>query len=238
MAAKAALELASSVGVPSLSAASGEMFAHCSPAGAPTAGQPVGDGEYKAANTYNGADAVSESKKRHLVDMLSSANEMHRKLVALRSELRTRTEDAKAAHLLRASSLQQKAVALSQSRASIELATENKDWLVARLQEPFAANSIAVETASQADFAELLQRASQEQHARQLSTVDKDISWIRDFSHSPQVWEAMLKPVQAALASSTRRHEALMSMRKTMAELHSKRITQQKPEIMRAEDVP
>ncbi|GAQ79287.1 hypothetical protein KFL_000270470 [Klebsormidium nitens] len=152
------------------------------------------------------------------IRLLKEISDIQRTLVKLDVEVKTRQLEAETAHLTHLSELQMKADALKEATDALQSIIQNKDRLVAKLQQPYSVDSVPVETAFQADFQALLQQAASDCAA--LQSAAEDVRWMQAFNAEPDTWQEHLRSVPAALASCTRYSEALSSMREAINNVH------------------
>ncbi|GBG66301.1 hypothetical protein CBR_g58792 [Chara braunii] len=152
-----------------------------------------------------------------LIRLLTQLTVIQRALTNLQFELEGRRDDERIAHLTSTEELEKKAKALAKSTATLKAIIQNKDRIIARLQQPFSADSLPVETAYQKDFYELLMRAASD--CQYLRAAIEDVQWAQNYNEPPSSYSDLLRPIPAALASSVRYHDALLSMSQSMADV-------------------
>ncbi|BBN15411.1 HAUS augmin-like complex subunit 2 [Marchantia polymorpha subsp. ruderalis] len=152
-----------------------------------------------------------------LVRVLRELTTIQRNLVNLQVELQGRQEDERVAHLTHVGEIEKKMQALAKTTATLKDVIQNKDRIIARLQQPYSLDCIPVETEYQKQFSELLIKAAGDYGA--LSAAMGDLQWSSNFKDPPAVWGELLRPIPAALASCTRYSEALSAMREAVTEM-------------------
>ncbi|KAG6551001.1 hypothetical protein Mapa_007234 [Marchantia paleacea] len=152
-----------------------------------------------------------------LVRVLRELTTIQRNLVNLQVELQGRQEDERVAHLTHVGEIEKKTRALAKTTATLKDVIQNKDRIIARLQQPYSLDCIPVETEYQKQFSELLIKAAGDYGA--LSAAMGDFQWSNNFKDPPAVWGELLRPIPAALASCTRYSEALSAMREAVTEM-------------------
>ncbi|XP_022866821.1 AUGMIN subunit 2-like [Olea europaea var. sylvestris] len=99
---------------------------------------------------------------------------------------------------------------------------QNKDRIIARLQQPYSLDCIPVEAKYQKQFSEILMKAASDYGALTASVAD--FQWSQNFKEPPTVWGEMLRPIPVALASCTRFFEAMTVIRESFAKLQTLRV--------------
>ncbi|XP_008808574.1 AUGMIN subunit 2-like isoform X2 [Phoenix dactylifera] len=132
-------------------------------------------------------------------------------------------DDKNVAHLTHVSEMEKKCESLARITAILKDVIQNKDRIIARLQQPYSLDCIPVEAEYQKQFSELLLKAASDYGALTASVAD--FQWSQNFRESPSVWGEMLRPIPAALASCTRFFEAMSAMRESFATLQQLRVS-------------
>ncbi|KAK4357849.1 hypothetical protein RND71_023459 [Anisodus tanguticus] len=157
-----------------------------------------------------------------LIRVLKELTAVQRKIADLQVELQGRKEDKNVAHLTHVSEMEKKIETLQRITTILKDVIQNKDRIIARLQQPYSLDCIPVEAEYQKQFSELLMRAASDYGALTASVTD--FQWSQNFKEPPTVWGEMLRPIPVALASSTRFFEAMSAMRESIATLHTLRV--------------
>ncbi|XAR68129.1 hypothetical protein NMG60_11003151 [Bertholletia excelsa] len=157
-----------------------------------------------------------------LIRVLRELTTVQRKIANLQVELQGRKEDKNVAHLTHVSEMEKKIETLSRITAILKDVIQNKDRIIARLQQPYSLDCIPVEAEFQKQFSELLIRAASDSGALTASVAD--FQWSQNFKEPPSVWGEMLRPIPVALASCTRFFEAMSAMRESFATLQNLRM--------------
>ncbi|CAM6087880.1 unnamed protein product [Calypogeia fissa] len=178
---------------------------------------PVQDESGHSVLPNGGAAATGSGTSDPLIRVLRELTTVQRTLVNLQVELQGRQEDHQVAHLTHVSEIEKKSRALAKTTATLKDVIQNKDRIIARLQQPYSLDCIPVETEYQRQFSELLVKAAGDYGA--LSDSIADLQWSNNFKHQPAVWGELLRPIPAALASCTRYYEALSAMREAVTEM-------------------
>ncbi|VAI79998.1 unnamed protein product [Triticum turgidum subsp. durum] len=131
-------------------------------------------------------------------------------------------DDKNIAHLTHVSEMEKKCESLARITAILKDVIQNKDRIIARLQQPYSLDCIPVEAEYQKQFSELLLKAASDYGA--LTASVGDFQWSQNFRESPAVWGEMLRPIPAALASCTRFFEAMSAMRESFSTLQTLRV--------------
>ncbi|KAH7288534.1 hypothetical protein KP509_31G030300 [Ceratopteris richardii] len=164
----------------------------------------------------------TSDKTESLVRVLRELTLVQRNLANLQVELQGRQDDQSVAHLTHVSEMEKKCQALSRTTAILKEVIQNKDRIIARLQQPYSLDCIPVETEYQKQFSELLLKAAGDYGA--LTAAVSDFQWTQGFKHSPTIWGELLRPIPVALASCTRYFEGLTAMREAVAEMQKARV--------------
>lgn len=163
----------------------------------------------------------SGEKSDELVRVLKELTAVQRKIADLQVELQGRKEDKNIAHLTHVSEMEKKIKTLARITTILKDVIQNKDRIIARLQQPYSLDCIPVEAEYQKQFSELLMRAASDYNA--LTTSAADFQWSQNFKDPPTTWAEMLRPIPVALASCTRFFEAMSAMRESFATLQALR---------------
>ncbi|CAF1822105.1 BnaC04g11720D [Brassica napus] len=157
-----------------------------------------------------------------LIRVLRELSSVQRKIADLQVELQGRKDDKNVAHLTHVSEMQKKIETLSRITQILKDVIQNKDRIIARLQQPYSLDCIPIEAEYQKQFSELLMRAASDYGA--LTASVSDFQWSQNFKEPPSVWGEMLRPIPVALASCTRFFEAMSAMRESFATLQDLRV--------------
>uniref|UniRef100_A0A5B6ZFG7 HAUS augmin-like complex subunit 2 n=1 Tax=Davidia involucrata TaxID=16924 RepID=A0A5B6ZFG7_DAVIN len=161
-------------------------------------------------------------KGNDLIRVLRELTTVQRKIADLQVELQGRKEDRNVAHLTHVSEMEKKIETLERITAILKDVIQNKDRIIARLQQPYSLDCIPVEAEYQKQFSELLMKAASDYGALTASVAD--FQWSQNFKEPPSVWGEMLRPIPVALASCTRFFEAMSAMRESFATLQNLRV--------------
>eukprot|EP00258_Populus_trichocarpa_P034389 XP_024450408.1 AUGMIN subunit 2 [Populus trichocarpa] len=165
---------------------------------------------------------ASGEKGDDLIRVLRELTAVQRKIADLQVELQGRKDDKNVAHLTHVSEMEKKIDTLSRITTILKDVIQNKDRIIARLQQPYSLDCIPVEAEYQKQFSELLMKAASDYGA--LTASAADFQWSQNFKESPSVWGEMLRPIPVALASCTRFFEAMSAMRESFATLQDLRV--------------
>ncbi|XP_013748631.2 AUGMIN subunit 2 isoform X1 [Brassica napus] len=157
-----------------------------------------------------------------LIRVLRELSSVQRKIADFQVELQGRKDDKNVAHLTHVCEMQKKIDTLSRITQILKDVIQNKDRIIARLQQPYSLDCIPVEAEYQKQFSELLMRAASDYGA--LTASVSDFQWSQNFKEPPSVWGEMLRPIPVALASCTRFFEAMSAMRESFATLQDLRV--------------
>ncbi|XP_071727101.1 AUGMIN subunit 2-like [Rutidosis leptorrhynchoides] len=157
-----------------------------------------------------------------LVKVLHELIVVQRKVANLHVELRGRKEDMKVAHLTHVSEMEKKIEMLARIISILKGFIQNKDRIIARLQQPFPLEFIPVEAEYQKEFSELLMHAASDYGT--LAASVSDLHWTHNFKEPPSIWAEMLRPISVALVSCTRYFEAMSAMRESFTNLQKARL--------------
>ncbi|GLJ31491.1 hypothetical protein SUGI_0631950 [Cryptomeria japonica] len=161
-------------------------------------------------------------KSDSLVKVLRDLTSVQRNLANLQVELQGRQDDNSVAHLTHVSEMEKKCQTLAKTTAILKDVIQNKDRIIARLQQPYSIDCLPVEAEYQRQFSELLLKAASDYGA--LTTAIADFQWSQSFKDPPSIWAEILRPIPVALASCTRYFEAVSAMRESIADLHKSRV--------------
>ncbi|XP_043693502.1 AUGMIN subunit 2-like [Telopea speciosissima] len=161
-------------------------------------------------------------KSDELIRALRELSTVQRKIADLQVELQGRKDDKNVAHLTHVHEMEKKIESLARITTILKDVIQNKDRIIARLQQPYSLDCIPVEAEYQKEFSELLLMAASDYGALTASVAD--FQWSQNFKEPPSVWGEMLRPIPVALASCTRFFEAMSAMRETFATLKQLRV--------------
>ncbi|KAJ1698085.1 hypothetical protein LUZ63_006597 [Rhynchospora breviuscula] len=167
-------------------------------------------------------DQANLDKGDELVKILRELTSVQRNLANMQVELQGRKDDKNIAHLTHVSEMEKKCESLARITSILKDVIQNKDRIIARLQQPYSIDCIPVEAEYQKQFSELLLKAASDYEA--LTASVGDFQWSQNFRESPSVWGEMLRPIPAALSSCTRFFEAMFAMRESFATLQQLRV--------------
>ncbi|GLT94065.1 hypothetical protein SLE2022_118260 [Rubroshorea leprosula] len=177
---------------------------------------PPPSSQEELQNLYTG------EKGDDLIKVLRELTTVQRKIADLQVELQGRKDDKNVAHLTHVSEMEKKCETLARITTILKDVIQNKDRIIARLQQPYSLDCIPVEAEYQKQFSELLMKAASDYGALTASVAD--FQWSQNFKESPSVWGEMLRPIPVALASCTRFFEAMSAMRESFATLQNLRV--------------
>ncbi|KAH7842604.1 hypothetical protein Vadar_007194 [Vaccinium darrowii] len=166
--------------------------------------------------------STTGEKGDDLIRVLRELTTVQRKIADLQVELQGRKEDKNVAHLTHVSEMEKKIETLARITTILKDVIQNKDRIIARLQQPYSLDCIPVEAEFQKQFSELLMKAASDYGALTASVAD--FQWSQNFKEPPTVWGEMLRPIPVALASCTRFFEAMSAMRESFATLQNLRV--------------
>ncbi|KAL0310511.1 UNVERIFIED_CONTAM: AUGMIN subunit [Sesamum angustifolium] len=178
--------------------------------------------------------AGSGEKGEDLIRILRELTAVQRKIADLQVELQGRKEDKNVAHLTHVSEMEKKIETLARITTILKDVIQNKDRIIARLQQPYSLDCIPVEAEYQKQFSELLMKAASDYGALTASVAD--FQWSQNFKEPPTVWGEMLRPIPVALASCTRFFEAMTAMRESFAKLQALRVGHSSQRVMGESD--
>nr|GEY49077.1 augmin subunit 2-like [Tanacetum cinerariifolium]GEZ22185.1 augmin subunit 2-like [Tanacetum cinerariifolium] len=164
-----------------------------------------------------------------LIRVLRELTCVQRKIADLQVELQGRKEDKNVAHLTHVSEMEKKIETLARITTILKDVIQNKDRIIARLQQPYSLDCIPVEAEYQKQFSELLMKAASDYGL--LTSSVADFQWTQNFKEPPSVWGEMLRPIPVALASCTRFFEAMTAMRESFATLQKLRLGQSESQL-------
>eukprot|EP00899_Mesostigma_viride_P018104 jgi/Mesvir1/26295/Mv12881-RA.1 len=160
-----------------------------------------------------------QDESAHLVSRLRSLAAAHDRLLRLRTEADGLEEKAHSSLVTDVDDMERKAAQLTHAEESLRRVINFKDRLIARLQQPFSGAHVAVETAHQASFVELLKHAAAD--VDDVRQAEEHLQWLRAFDAPSDTWEQKLASVQRALVALTQRYERLEAARVSMASLRA-----------------
>ncbi|KAJ6824779.1 putative AUGMIN subunit 2 [Iris pallida] len=166
----------------------------------------------------------NSDKSDELIKVLRELTAVQRNIANLQVELQGRKDDKNVAHLTHVSEMEKKCESLARITTILKDVIQNKDRIIARLQQPYSLDCIPVEAEYQKQFSELLLKAASDYGALTASVTD--FQWSQNFRESPSIWGEMLRPIPAALASCTRFFEAMSAMRDSFSTLQQLRVGQ------------
>ncbi|KAE8730515.1 small ubiquitin-related modifier 2-like [Hibiscus syriacus] len=172
-------------------------------------------------DVQNLSSATGE-KGDDLIKVLRELTSVQRKIADLQVELQGRKDDKNVAHLTHVSEMEKKCETLARITTILKDVIQNKDRIIARLQQPYSLDCIPVEAEYQKQFSELLMKAASDYGA--LTAAVTDFQWSQNFKEPPSVWGEMLRPIPVALASCTRFFEAMSATRESFATLQNLRV--------------
>ncbi|RWR92635.1 hypothetical protein CKAN_02185300 [Cinnamomum micranthum f. kanehirae] len=170
----------------------------------------------------NLSTASNGDKSDDLIRVLRELTSVQRNVANLQVELQGRKDDKNVAHLTHVSEMQKKCDSLARITSILKDVIQNKDRIIARLQQPYSLDCIPVEAEYQKQFSELLLKAASDYEALTASVAD--FQWSQNFREPPSIWGEMLRPIPVALASCTRYFEAMSAMRESLATLQHLRV--------------
>ncbi|KAH1129281.1 hypothetical protein J1N35_000659 [Gossypium stocksii] len=166
--------------------------------------------------------SATGEKGDDLIKVLRELTTVQRKIADLQVELQGRKDDKNVAHLTHVSEMEKKCETLARITTILKDVIQNKDRIIARLQQPYSLDCIPVEAEYQKQFSELLMKAASDYGA--LTAAVTDFQWSQNFKEPPSVWGEMLRPIPVALASCTRFFEAMSATRESFATLQNLRV--------------
>ncbi|KAG6423585.1 hypothetical protein SASPL_113986 [Salvia splendens] len=172
--------------------------------------------------SQEGIQNLSAVKGDDLIRILRELTVIQRKIADMQVELQGRKEDKNVAHLTHVSEMEKKMETLTRITSILKDVIQNKNRIIARLQQPYSLDCIPVEAEFQKQFSELLMKGASDYGALTASVAD--IQWSQNFKEPPTVWGEMLRPIPVALASCTRFFEAMTAMRESFAKLQTLRV--------------
>lgn len=173
-------------------------------------------------DAQNLSTTSNSDKSDDLIRVLRELTSVQRNIANLQVELQGRKDDKNVAHLTHVSEMQKKCESLARITSILKGVIQNKDRIIARLQQPYSLDCIPVEAEFQKQFSELLLKAASDYEALTASVAD--FQWSQNFRESPSIWGEMLRPIPVALASCTRYFEAMSAMRESLAMLQHMRV--------------
>ncbi|KAJ0240175.1 AUGMIN subunit 2 [Hirschfeldia incana] len=142
---------------------------------------PPSQEELQSIASSNGGERGDD-----LINVLRELSSVQRKIADLQVELQGRKDDKNVAHLIHASEMQKKIETLSRITQILKDVIQNKDRIIARLQQPYSLDCIPVEAEYQKQFSDLLMRAASDYGA--LTASVSDFQWSQNFKEPPSVW--------------------------------------------------
>lgn len=173
------------------------------------------------------SSSSSSDRSDDLIRVLRELTVAQRNIANLQVELQGRKDDKNVAHLTHVSEMEKKCESLARITSILKDVIQNKDRIIARLQQPFSLDCIPVEAEYQKQFSELLLKAASDYGVLTASVAD--FQWSQNFREPPSVWGEMLRPIPVALASCTRFFEAMSAMRESFAILQNHRVPTSSP---------
>nr|DAD24045.1 TPA_asm: hypothetical protein HUJ06_025508 [Nelumbo nucifera] len=130
--------------------------------------------------------ANTGDKSDDLIKVLRELTTVQRKIADLQVELQGRKDDKNIAHLTHVSEMEKKCESLARTTAILKDVIQNKDRIIARLQQPYSLDCIPVEAEYQKQFSELLLKAASDYGALTASVTD--FQWSQNFREPPSIW--------------------------------------------------
>lgn len=174
-----------------------------------------------AEDEFKPSSGSSYGQGDDLIRILRELTVVQRNIANLQVELQGRKDDKNVAHLTHVSEMERKCESLARITSILKDVIQNKDRIIARLQQPYSLDCIPVEAEYQKQFSELLLKAASDYGALTASVAD--FQWSQNFREPPSIWGEMLRPIPVALASCTRFFEAMSAMRESFAILQNRR---------------
>lgn len=171
---------------------------------------------------FHNSSPTTAEKGEDLIRVLKELTSVQRKIADLQVELQGRKDDKNVAHLTHVSEMEKKIETLARITTILKDVIQNKDRIIARLQQPYSLDCIPVEAEYQKHFSELLMKAASDYGGLTASVAD--FQWSQNFKEPPSVWGEMLRPIPVALASCTRFFEAMSATRESFAALQKLRV--------------
>ncbi|KAF6176844.1 hypothetical protein GIB67_026531 [Kingdonia uniflora] len=150
-------------------------------------------------------------KSDNLIRVSRELTVAQRKIVDLHVELQGRKDNKNVTYLTHVSKMEKKIESLTRITAILKDVIQNKDCIIARLQQPYSLDCIPVEAEYHKQFSELLLKAASDYGA--LTIYVTDFQWSQNFRESPTIWGEILRPNPIALASYTRYFATLQNLR-------------------------
>ncbi|KAK6154832.1 hypothetical protein DH2020_009080 [Rehmannia glutinosa] len=167
--------------------------------------------------------AGSGEKGDDLIRILRELTAVQRKIADLQVELQGRKEDKNVAHLTHVSEMEKKIETLARITTILKDVIQNKDRIIARLQQPYSLDCIPVEAEYQKQFSELLMKAASDYGALTASVAD--FQWSQNFKEPPTVWGVRNAPANSCGFSILHSFfEAMTAMRESFAKLQTLRV--------------
>ncbi|XP_058739822.1 AUGMIN subunit 2-like isoform X1 [Vicia villosa] len=164
---------------------------------------------------------TTTEKDEDLIKVLRELAAIQRKIADLEIELQRRKDDETSGYLTCVSEMEKKIETLSRITTILKDFIQNKDRIIARLQQPYSQHCVPVEVEYQRQFSELLKKAASDYGT--LTASLSDLHWSRNFKEPPSVWGEMLRPIPVALAYCTRYFEAMSATRESFVALQKLR---------------
>ncbi|XP_074565810.1 AUGMIN subunit 2-like isoform X1 [Curcuma longa] len=132
---------------------------------------PVQEGQRNLSNSICG------DKGGDLIRVIRQLTAAQRNIANFQVELQGRKDDKNVAHLTHVSEMEKKCESLARMTAILKDVIQNKDRIIARLQQPYALDCIPVEAEYQKQFSELLLKAASDYGA--LTAACADFQWCQ-----------------------------------------------------------
>ncbi|XVF38127.1 hypothetical protein REPUB_Repub20aG0071600 [Reevesia pubescens] len=116
--------------------------------------------------------STTGEKGDDLIKVLRELTTVQRKIAYLQVELQGRKDDKNVAHLKHVSETKKKCKTLARITTILKDVIQNKDRIIARLQQPYSLYCIPVEAEYQKQFFELLMKAASDYFALTASVTD------------------------------------------------------------------
>ncbi|KAF6148118.1 hypothetical protein GIB67_011893 [Kingdonia uniflora] len=141
-------------------------------------------------------------KSVNLIRVLRKLTIAQRKIADLHVKLQGRNDNKNVAYLTHVREMEKKIESLARITAILKDVIQNKDRIIARLQQSYSLDCILVEAEYQKQFSELLLKDVSNYGALTASVAD--FQWSQSFRESPTIWGEMLRSIPVALVSCTR----------------------------------
>ncbi|KAG0476751.1 hypothetical protein HPP92_013592 [Vanilla planifolia] len=132
------------------------------------------------------SSSSSTDSNGDLIRVLRELTVIQRNIANLHVEIQGRKDDKNVAHLTHISEMEKKCESLTRMTAILKDVIQNKDRIIARLQQPYSLDCIPVEAEYQKQFSELLLKAASDYGALTASVAD--FQWSQNFRDPPSVW--------------------------------------------------